>query len=228
MTANTYELKIASFEDGTHVVLRAGAAKPRHMEVIATFYNAAHAHDYVRLHGAPSEGHQVEKRRTVQEAAKRAPKQTSAPKAGPAARAKSKPLFAASPRRTSEVNLKQAAEVQVKPAPVAKAKQTAAPQVKSVSEATPQAGTAEMSERQAAVLMALRTLMNKQNRVEVKTAELAKASTVPLGSVHSILVSLEKKQLIRTERQGSPKFSAIYEVLESSQKRPMNAALKAA
>ena len=75
-----------------------------------------------------------------------------------------------------------------------------------------------MSERQAAVLKALRTIMDKQNRVEVKTAELAKASTVPLGSVHSILVSLEKKQLIRTERQGSPKFSAIYEVLEVSPK----------
>jgi hypothetical protein len=228
MTANTYELKVASFEDGTHVVLRADPAKPRHMEVIATFYDAAHAHDYVRLHGAPSEGRRVEKRHTVQEATKRVPKQTSAPKAAPAARVKSKPLSAASPRLTSEVKPKQAAEVQVEPAPVAKAKQAAAPQVKPVSGAKPQTGTAEMSERQTAVLKALRTLMDKQNRVEVKTAELAKASTVPLGSVHSILVSLEKKQLIRTERQGSPKFSAIYEVLEISQKRPMNAALKAA
>jgi sugar-specific transcriptional regulator TrmB len=60
--------------------------------------------------------------------------------------------------------------------------------------------------------------MDKKNRVEAKAIDLAKASSVPLGSLHSILVSLEKRQMIRTERQGSPKFSAIYEVLETSQK----------
>src|SRR5262249_24845017 len=161
-TTNTNELKVATFEDGTHVVLRADPTKPRYMEVIATFYDAAHAQDYVRLHGAPSEGHRDHKRRTVQEAAKRAPKQTSAPKAGPAARAKSRPLSASSRRLISEVKPKQETEVQVKPAPVAKAKQTAAAEVKPASEAKPQNAAAEMSERQAAVLKALRSLMDKQ------------------------------------------------------------------
>jgi hypothetical protein len=47
---------------------------------------------------------------------------------------------------------------------------------------------------------------------------LAKASAVPLGSLHSILVSLEKKHMIKTERQGSPKHPAIYQVLETSRK----------
>jgi sugar-specific transcriptional regulator TrmB len=60
--------------------------------------------------------------------------------------------------------------------------------------------------------------MDKQHRVEAKTAELAKASAVPLGSLHSILVSLEKKHMIKTERQGSPKNPAIYQVLEASRK----------
>jgi sugar-specific transcriptional regulator TrmB len=60
--------------------------------------------------------------------------------------------------------------------------------------------------------------MDKQHRVEAKTAELAKASSIPLGSIHSVLVSLEKKHMIKTERQGSPKHSAIYQVLETSGK----------
>jgi hypothetical protein len=33
-----------------------------------------------------------------------------------------------------------------------------------------------------------------------------------------MLVSLEKKHLIKTERSGSPKHSAIYQVLEISRK----------
>jgi hypothetical protein len=69
-----------------------------------------------------------------------------------------------------------------------------------------------------AVLKALRSLKDKKNRVEVPVARIAKASSVPLGSVHSILVSLEKKHMIRTERQGSPKASAIYEVIQTSPK----------
>jgi hypothetical protein len=69
-----------------------------------------------------------------------------------------------------------------------------------------------------AVLKALRSLKDKKNRVEVPVAKIATASSVPLGSVHSILVSLEKKHMIRTERQGSPRASAIYEVLPASPK----------
>jgi hypothetical protein len=43
-------------------------------------------------------------------------------------------------------------------------------------------------------------------------------------SVAPKLVSLEKKGLIRTERQGSAQFRASYEVLETSRKstRPLN------
>ena len=76
----------------------------------------------------------------------------------------------------------------------------------------------DVSERQQAVLNALRSLMDKKNLVEIRKAELAEASSIPAGSLHSVLVSLEEKGLIRTERQGSPKFRAIYEVLETPRK----------
>jgi DNA-binding MarR family transcriptional regulator len=75
-----------------------------------------------------------------------------------------------------------------------------------------------MSERQTAVLKALRSMMDKKHRVEVRGAELAKASSIPLGSLHSVLASLEKKHIIRTERPGSAQFRAIYEVLEAPRK----------
>jgi hypothetical protein len=56
---------------------------------------------------------------------------------------------------------------------------------------------------------------------------LAKASSIPLGSLHSVLASLEKKKMIRTERQGTAKFRAIYEVLGTSRKsaRSINGAV---
>jgi hypothetical protein len=72
---------------------------------------------------------------------------------------------------------------------------------------------ADVSERQEAVLNALRSMMDKKSLVEVRAAELAKASSIPLGSLHTVLASLEKKKMIRTERQGSAKFRAVYEVL---------------
>jgi DNA-binding MarR family transcriptional regulator len=86
---------------------------------------------------------------------------------------------------------------------------------------------ADLSERQQAVLNALRSLMDKKNLVEVPTAELAKASSIPLGSLHSVLASLEKKNMIRTERPGSAKFRAIYEVLGTRKKsaRSINGAV---
>jgi hypothetical protein len=169
------------------------------MELIAIFYEAAHAKDYVRLH-SPAEEHQ-EKRRAVKQAAKREPKRASAAKPAPTSKAKSKPLPAAAGKPAAEAKSERAPRTQAKPA--------SAPKTKN--------GTG-VSERQAAVLKGLRALMDKQHRVEVKTAELAKASAVPLGSLHSILVSLEKKHMIKTERQGSPKHSAIYQVLETSRK----------
>jgi DNA-binding MarR family transcriptional regulator len=82
----------------------------------------------------------------------------------------------------------------------------------------PKSTEAGFSDRQMAVLRALRSLKDKKNRVEVPVAKIAQTSSVPLGSVHSILASLEKKHMIKTERQGSPKASAIYEVLPASPK----------
>jgi len=200
MASNKHEHKTAVFEDGTHVVLRVDPADPRRMQLIATFYEAAHAQDYVRLH-SPAEEHQDETPSAVKQAAKRAPKRTSTTKVAQAP-AKSKPLSAAARKLASEAKPKRAPRAQLKPALQAKAKIAAI----------------EVSERQAAVLKGLRALMDKQRRVEAKTAELAKASSVPLGSLHSILVSLEKKHMIKTERQGSPKNPAIYQVLETSRK----------
>ena len=116
-------------------------------------------------------------------------------------------------------------------APTSKAKpQPAEP----VSKAKPKASepikdsATDLSERQLAVLNALRSLMDKKNLVEVRSAELAKASSIPLGSLHSVLASLEKKNMIRTERQGTAKFRAIYEVLGTPRKsaRSINGAVQ--
>ena len=71
----------------------------------------------------------------------------------------------------------------------------------------------ELSARQNAVLGALRAKMDANKQVEEKAAVLAEAANVPLGSLHSILQSLEKKQLIKTVRAGSPRAPAVYQVL---------------
>ena len=104
--------------------------------------------------------------------------------------------------------------------PISKAKPEAS---EAISKAKPQASepikdSTDLSERQQEVLNALRSLMDKKNLVEVRSAELAKASSIPLGSLHSVLASLEKKNMIRTERPGSAKFRAIYEVLGTARK----------
>jgi DNA-binding transcriptional ArsR family regulator len=78
--------------------------------------------------------------------------------------------------------------------------------------------TAAVSERQKAVLKALRSMMDKKHLVEATKAELAKAASIPSGSLRSVLASLEKKGMIRTERQGTSKFRAIYQVVETSRK----------
>jgi DNA-binding MarR family transcriptional regulator len=195
MTSNKHGHKTAIFEDGTHAVLRFDPAEPRRMELVAIFYEAAHAQDYVRLH-APAEVQQQKMEHVVKQPAKSAPKPSSAAK-----KAKTKPLPSATPRPASEAKPARAAQHH-KPAKSAHA---------------PDATTG-MTDRQTAVLKALRSRMDKKHRVEAKAAELAKASSVPLGSLHSILASLEKKRMIRTERQGSPKFPAVYEVLDTSRK----------
>ena len=74
-------------------------------------------------------------------------------------------------------------------------------------------GASELSQRQRAVLEALRTRMNGSNLVEVKAGILAEAAKIPLGSLHSVLQSLEKKGLVKTTRAGSARAPAVYQVL---------------
>ena len=71
----------------------------------------------------------------------------------------------------------------------------------------------ELSPRQSAVLGALRAKMDENKQVAAKAAELAAAAHTPLGSLHSILQSLEKKQLIKSTRAGSARAPAVYQIL---------------
>ena len=71
----------------------------------------------------------------------------------------------------------------------------------------------ELSARQSAVLGALRAKTDANKRVEAKAAVLAEAANIPLGSLHAVLQSLEKKQLIKTARVGSARAPAVYQVL---------------
>jgi DNA-binding transcriptional ArsR family regulator len=209
MANNKYELKTALFEDGTYAVLRVDVSSPRVVEVIGTFYDKAHAKHFVGLHSAPAETAHSEKR---------------APATGNARRKPAK-AAASEPVRSGKASPVQTVARVSKPAVKAAPKHTSAALTKKpAAQVNSKNGAADLSDRQLSVLKALRTLMDKKHRVEVKAAELAKASSVPLGSLHSVLTSLEKKHMIRTERQGSPKFSAIYEVLSTAAKsaRPLN------
>ena len=71
----------------------------------------------------------------------------------------------------------------------------------------------ELSGRQSAVLEALRAKADNDNLVEIRAAVLAEAANIPLGSLHSVLQSLEKKQLILTTRPGSARAPAVYKVI---------------
>ena len=77
----------------------------------------------------------------------------------------------------------------------------------------PPAAASELSARQSAVLGALRAKMDANKQVAAKAAVLAEAANVPLGSLHSILQSLEKKGLIKATRAGSARAPAAYQVL---------------
>ena len=83
----------------------------------------------------------------------------------------------------------------------------------------PTAPTPELNARQSAVLGALRAKMDANKQVEAKAAVLAEAANVPLGSLHSILQSLEKKGLIKNTRAGSARAPAVYQVLQVEQPR---------
>lgn len=71
----------------------------------------------------------------------------------------------------------------------------------------------ELSSRQNAVLKTLREKMDENREVAVRAAALAQAAQIPLGSLHSVLGSLEKKGLIKTTRGGSARSPAVYQVL---------------
>jgi len=209
MATSKHEFRTAIFDDGTCAVLRAAPNKPHLLEVIATFHDAARARDYIRLESNSPDDHPAKRPVRTQAAAaqpKRAsrpqPKQAAAAKPTHATQVKSTPAAAAKPKQATPVKREQAVAEKGKPASAAK---------------TETASTG-ISDRQEAVLKALRSLMDKKHRVEVTKAELAKAASVPSGSLHHIFVSLEKRGLIRTERQGSTKLRAIYEVLQASPK----------
>jgi hypothetical protein len=95
---------------------------------------------------------------------------------------------------------------------------SAAPQVKRVATAAEDSKGAngahlELTERQSAVLEALRAKADDDNLVEIKGADLAEAASIPLGSIHSVIQSLEKKKCILTTRPGSSHAPAVYQVL---------------
>ena len=137
-----------TLEDGTCAVVRTDPRKPRLLEVIAIFFEAARARDYADRENSRS--------------------------AEPA----SEPTEAPTP-----------------------------PSVE------PPAEIPDLYARQRAVLGALRAKMDANRQVETKAAVLAEAANIPLGSLHSVLQSLEKKGLIKTARAGSARAPAVYQVL---------------
>ena len=77
----------------------------------------------------------------------------------------------------------------------------------------PDAGAMDLSSRQSAVLKALRDKRDDSGHVALRAAVLAHAAQIPLGSLHSVLGSLEKKGLIKAARAGSARSPAVYQVL---------------
>lgn len=77
----------------------------------------------------------------------------------------------------------------------------------------PDTGAVDLSSRQSAVLKALRDKKDDNGQVALRAAVLAHAAQIPLGSLHSVLGSLEKKGLIKAARAGSARSPAVYQVL---------------
>ena len=146
---NNGSFKTVVMEDGNHTVVRTDPRNPRFLEVIAIFYNAERARDYVDF----------ENRRSVEQ---------------------------------PEI-----------PPPVTPGRYMA----------TPHKDVSGLSERQSAVLKALRTKMDNNGLVTAKAAELAGAANIPLGSLHPVLQSLEKKQFVKSVRAGSARVPATIQVL---------------
>jgi uncharacterized membrane protein len=100
----------------------------------------------------------------------------------------------------------------LEPKPVIARKRAARKRVVETAKVEPELPS-DLTDRQSAVLNALRSKMDSANLVESKAAPLAEAASIPLGSLHSVLQSLETRELIRTERTGTPKAPAVYQVL---------------
>ena len=157
MTSNSETLKVVALEDGSSAVVKVDPANPRLLEVVATFFDAARAHQYAKL--------------------------------------------------TEDQNPEPVVRLS---GPEAPATPKAAPKEK---KAEPTEAASDLSARQNAVLNALRAKMDENKQVEAKAATLAEAAQIPLGSLHSVLGSLEKKRLIVNTRPGSPRAPAVYQVL---------------
>ena len=148
--------KTVALEDGTFAVVRTDPSKPRMLEVVAMFYDAARARKYADMENSQFVELRIE----------------------------------ASP-----------------PPPVEPASTTEEEII------APNGVGPGLTERQSAVLDTLRAKADEDNLVEIKGAELAEAANIPLGSVHSIIQSLEKKKCILTTRPGSAHSPAVYQVL---------------
>ena len=147
MSSNGAPFTTITFEDGSVAVARWDCRKPRLVEVIAIFFDAARARDYAD--------------------------------------------------RENSRSLEPATEPKEAPAP---------------RSAEPPAASPKLSPRQSAVIEALRLKMDENKQIAAKAAALAEAAQIPLGSLHSVLQSLEKKQLIKTTRAGSARAPAVYRV----------------
>ncbi len=147
---NNGSFKTVVMEDGSHAVVRTDARNPRLLEVIAIFYDAARARDYVDFEN----------------------------------------------KRPEE-------QAEIPPPVVTPVRHMA----------RPHNDVSGLTERQSAVLKALRTKMDEDGLVTAKAAELAGAANIPLGSLHSVLQSLEKKQFIKSVRAGTARVPAAYQVL---------------
>ncbi len=148
MSISAHPCTTVTFEDDSIAVIKTDPRKPRLLEVIATFFDAARARDYAER----------ENSRSIEPATE--PKEVPAPRS-----------------------------------------------------AEPPAAASELSQRQSAMLAALHSKMDEHKQVAAKAVDLAEAAQIPLGSLHSVLQSLEKKQLIKTTRAGSARAPAAYQVL---------------
>jgi hypothetical protein len=156
MRSDRTTFKTVALDDGTFAVVRTDPNKPRVLEMVAIFYDAARARKYAELEND------------------------------------------------------QFAEAPIEPLPPSPVETASTTEEEGIEQ---NGVSPELTQRQGAVLETLRAKADEQNLVEIKGAELAEAASIPLGSVHSIIQSLEKKKCIQTTRPGSAHSPAVYQVL---------------